>query len=1025
LRRVRFALAGAAERRTLPPWLPKAQHMKLLGIVADDLTGAGDIGGLLARRGYLVRVHALDTPLSAQRTDIAIIDTDSRFDAPEIAAEKVRRATRALQQWGAERFYKKTCSVFRGNVAAEFDAMLDELGEEFAPVLAAYPQNGRTTKNGIHFVHGVRLEHSQFAHDPVHPRTSSDLVAELRAASSRPVNGDGRRGYRLCDAATQADVAALARTYQDSRVFMGSAALAAELAYLWPAPQPNDALEDLHLPSGRGVLVVAGSVQPQTRAQLQALKAVEFVLTLDNAHTLHAPLKSALHDGSIVVLRSENSPDAVQSTREQAALRGLSALDTSKQISENLAHLAAEAVRATHTARVLVLGGDTSAAVCRALDITHTRVYKEIEPGVPSTLTPNLVLVLKSGSFGSPGFLTRAIRHVEKIGHRVRARELIRDMTVPEKVAELQHNAPGVERLGLPKHNYWNECLHGVARAGQATVFPQAIGLAATWNVDLLHSVAQAIQLEARAKHHDFASQGSRAIYQGLTYWSPNINLCRDPRWGRAQETYGEDPYLTARLGVGFIRGLQGDDPRKLQLVATPKHFAVHSGPEALRHSFDARPSEHDLWTSYLPHFQAAVTEGGAESIMTAYSRLNGEPCSSSSFLLQDILRERWGFDGFVVSDCDAINDIHGGHGTEATPAAAAARALKAGCDLECGCTFKHLEEALQQGLIHDADLDRALERVLTARLQLDTENFPPLEVVDSPPHRQLALQAARESMVLLQNDGTLPLAPEARILVVGPVADRLDVLLANYNGVSSKHVTLSEGFPDAAHVQGCPVVGSATFDVAVEAALGADVVVACLGLTPELEGEEMDAGDRDTLGLPGEQEALLQALRGTGKPVVLVLTGGAALAGNWSAVNAIVMAWYPGEEGGTALADVLYGRHNPCGKLPVTFFRSVEQLPALDNYSMEGRTHRYFQGEPLWWFGHGLSYTSFATAYETSDSEVQVTIQNTGSRAGAEVAQLYCDNALVGFHKLWLEPGESKSVRFTRPDGELRVGPR
>lgn len=977
-----------------------------LGVIADDLTGAGDIGGLLAKRGFVVRLHALGSPLSHDRMDVAVIDTDSRFDSPEIAAAKVREATRALQQWGADRFYKKTCSVFRGNVGPEFDALLDELELSAAPAIAAYPQNGRRTKDGIHFVHGRRLEDSPFADDPMHPRTHSDLVRLLRETTHRSVTlyqggVPPEDGYALCDCETDGDLERLAHTFADSRAWLGSSALAEPLSRLWARPEPFDPLAGLALPPCRGVLIVAGSVMPQTRAQLQSLSAAEEVLTWERTPPLDA-LTEPLSRGEIVVLRSENSPEQVAETRRRAAEQGLSALEASRRIADRLAELAARAVQASGICRVIVLGGDTSASVCRALKIQQMLVYKEIEPGLPSTLAAGpYLLVLKSGSFGGPHFLRKALRHLDKIGYRLEARRLIAQLSIPEKVAQLQHNAPAIERLNWPAHNYWNECLHGVARNGTATVFPQAIGLAATWNPELLRRIAEGISTEARAKY----VRGGK-IYQGLTFWSPNLNMCRDPRWGRAQETYGEDPHLTSRLGVAFIQGLQGDDPRSLKLVATPKHLAVHSGPEALRHEFDARPGEDDLWDYYLPHFEAAVREGAAESIMTAYSRLNGEPCSSNSRLLQEILRERWGFDGFVVSDCDAIQDIHGGHGTVSSPAEAAARALRAGCDLECGCTFKHLEEALQQGLIQEPDLDRSLERVFSARLQLDAYPHQHTEV-DTPEHRELAREAARQSMVLLQNDGTLPLAPDTRLAVLGPTADRLDVLLGNYNGVPSEPVTLREGFPEAPYWPGCPLTDSQSVEFPT---LDADTLILCLGLTPELEGEEMDAGDRSTLRLPGVQVQLLRAALASGKKVVLVLTGGAALAEpEFLQAHAVVMAWYPGQAGGLALADLLWGHSNFSGKLPVTFYRDDQQLPAFEDYSLVGRTYRHLQTKPLWAFGHGLSYTRFQIRQDGR----RFMVENQGERMGAEVLQLYENNRLVAFRRIELQPGQSQCLEL------------
>ena len=657
---------------------------------------------------------------------------------------------------------------------------------------------------------------------------------------------------------------------------------------------------------------------------------------------------------------------------------------------------------------------------------------------------------------------------------RERAADLVSRMTLEEKVGQMINTAPAIERLGVPEYDWWNECLHGVARAGIATVFPQAIGLAATWNVDLLGRIAEVIADEARAKHHDAVRRGNRARYYGLTFWSPNINIFRDPRWGRGQETYGEDPYLTARLGVAFVKGLQGDDPRYLKLVATPKHYAVHSGPEHARHHFDARVDVRDLRETYLPAFKATVQEGGAWSIMGAYNRTNGEPCCASPTLLQKILRDEWGFEGYVVSDCGAINDIHLRHKVVATPAEAAALAVRAGCDLECGwCggTYAALTEAVQQGLISEAEIDTAVIRLFEARMRLGmfdpAERVPyaqiPLSVNDSPAHRALALQAARESIVLLKNAGDLlPLAKDLKTLaVIGPNADVTDVLLGNYNGFPSKAVTPLEGIrakvgaqTQVLYAPGCGVRDAATdgFPAAVAAARKADVAILVLGLDQSLEGEEgqqegvaaglHSQGDRDGLDLPGMQEDLLQAVHATGTPVVLVLLNGSPISVNWAAehVPAIVEAWYPGEEGGTALADVLFGDYNPAGRLPVTFPKSPADLPPFEDYRMAGRTYRYSDAAPLFSFGYGLSYTRFAyanlqVAAEVKTGEgmtVSVDVSNVGERTGDEVVQLYVRaqdapvaapvRHLEGFCRITLQPGETRTVTFTLRPEQLSV---
>jgi beta-glucosidase len=633
----------------------------------------------------------------------------------------------------------------------------------------------------------------------------------------------------------------------------------------------------------------------------------------------------------------------------------------------------------------------------------------------------------------------------------------------------MMNSAPAIPRLAVPEYDWWCECLHGVARAGVATVFPQAIGLASTWNAALMHRIAAATSDEARAKHHEFLRRGIHSRYTGLTFWSPNINIFRDPRWGRGQETYGEDPFLTARLGVAFIRGLQGDDPQYLKVVATPKHFAVHSGPEHERHEFDAQASERDLRETYLPAFQACVQEGGAGSVMGAYNRTNGEPCCASTTLLEKTLRREWGFGGaghgvgFVVSDCGAIRDVWKYHRVVPSPAEAAALAVEAGCDLECGQTYTALGEAVERGLIREEVIDRAVERLFTARFRLGMFDPPeqvpytqiPLEVNDCPAHRELALQAAHESIVLLKNDGLLPLkAVPGRIAVIGPNADQPLVLLGNYNGTPSKAVTPLEGMRmragEGAQVEyalGCEILGDSAAGIAaaVELAARSDLAVVVLGLTQELEGEEgqgesvpggrRSRGDREDLDLPGLQEQLLRAVSATGVPIVLALLNGSALGVNWAQENvpAILEAWYPGQSGGTALAEVIFGDYNPAGRLPVTFYKSIDQLPPFRDYRMQGRTYRYFRGEPLYPFGFGLSYTTFTyrdleiTPAQAGPSEeilVRVTLENTGDRAGDEVAQLYLQRPggdepdasweLNGFERIHLAPGEVKTLTFT-----------
>ncbi|MCI0490989.1 MAG: glycoside hydrolase family 3 C-terminal domain-containing protein [Blastocatellia bacterium] len=815
----------------------------------------------------------------------------------------------------------------------------------------------------------------------------------------------------------------------------------------------------------------------------------------------------------------------------------------------------------------------------------------------------SLGLPLASGQSSLPPYKNPSLP-IEK-----RVDDLVSRMTLEEKVSQMMNAAAPIERLGIPAYDWWNEALHGVARAGYATVFPQAIGLAATWNEELLHKVADVASTEARAKHHDFARRDERERYKGLTFWSPNINIFRDPRWGRGQETYGEDPYLTSRLGVAFVKGLQGDDPRYLKVVSTPKHYAVHSGPEPERHSFDAISDERDLQETYLPAFRATVVEGKAAAVMCAYNRTNGEPCCAHK-RLTDILRKEWGFDGHIVSDCGAIDDIYKYHHFVKTQAEASAISVKAGTDLSCGGEYASLIQAVKDGLISEAEIDVSLKRLMTARFRLGMFDPPemipyariPISVNNAPAHREMALRAARESIVLLKNDNdTLPLRKDLKtIAVIGPNADAPEVLLGNYNGQPTKSVTPLAGIrskvspatkvlytlgatltgevgapvPTAAspggskaeyfnnkELKGDPVVvrvdeqvnfdwsrgrpapevnedgfsarwtgkfippesgayqlgamaddgvrvyldgellvdawandqlsrirtvmkevnleAGRAYDVrieyyenvrnaiakffwsfprfterildeAVNAARQSDAVIMVLGISPALEGEEMSVnvegfrgGDRTHINLPKAQEDLLKAVHATGKPVVVALMSGSALAVNWADENvpAILEAWYPGEEGGTALADVLFGDYNPGGRLPVTFYKSVSQLPPFEDYRMQGRTYRYFKGEPLYPFGFGLSYTKFkydnlnlsASRIKAGESlRINADVQNTGDRAGDEVIQLYVTDvsasvpvpirSLAGVRRIFLKPGEKQSVSFTLSPTQMSV---
>ena len=681
-----------------------------------------------------------------------------------------------------------------------------------------------------------------------------------------------------------------------------------------------------------------------------------------------------------------------------------------------------------------------------------------------------------------------------------RTRDLVLRMTLEEKVTQMLNDAPAIDRLGVPAYNWWNECLHGVARAGVATVFPQAIGMAAMWDKHLMHAIATAISDEARAKHHQAVRKGEHGIYQGLTFWTPNINIFRDPRWGRGHETYGEDPYLTGRLAVEFVKGLQGDDPKYLKAVATPKHFAAHSGPEKDRHAFDAKVSQKDLRETYLPAFEACICDGKAQSVMGAYNRTNGEPCCASKTLLQHILRDEWGFDGYVVSDCGAIQDIHQHHHVTTCTAESAAISVTNGCDLECGCVYANLLTAVQRGLIAEQTIDRAVTRLFTARFRLGMFDPPdkvryaqiPYSVNDCDEHRQLAKQAALESIVLLKNAGSgerkadggthgttalvdhkaapsplrgglgrgpLPLRKDLRSLaVIGPNADSLEVLLGNYNGTPSKYVTPLAGIKAAVspsteviYAKGCELLGKSeeSFAEAIAAAEKAEAVVMCLGLSPQIEGEQGDAynsdagGDRTHMDLTGMQQRLLEKIVAVGKPVVLVLINGSALSINWAAehVDAIIEAWYPGEEGGTAIAEIIFGDHNPSGRLPVTFYKSMSDLPDFRDYSMKGRTYRYFKGEPLYPFGYGLSYTSFvytdlklsASPLKSGKSiNLKVTVKNTGDRLGDEVVQLYLSDLkasvpvptrqLVGFQRVCLMPGVNEEVSFTITSDQMKI---
>jgi beta-glucosidase len=645
----------------------------------------------------------------------------------------------------------------------------------------------------------------------------------------------------------------------------------------------------------------------------------------------------------------------------------------------------------------------------------------------------------------------------------IRAEDLISRMTIAEKISQLIADSAAVERLGIPAYNWWNEALHGIARAGTATVFPQAIGIAATWNEDLVQRMANAISDEGRAKYHQAMRKGHAERYHGLTFWSPNINIFRDPRWGRGQETSGEDPYLTGRMGVQFVRGMQGDHPQYLKTAACAKHFAVHSGPEAVRHQINVQVSERDLLMTYLPAFESLVKEGQVAGVMGAYNRVNGEACCASRTLLQEILRKKWGFEGYIVSDYGAINDIYEGHHLADTPDEAAAMALQAGCQLDSADTFEHLLAAVGKGLFTEKDIDLALTSLFIIQFRLgmfDPDKAVPfanipVEAIDSSASQALSLEVARQSVVLLKNENDLlPLNKHlASIAVIGPNADDDLVLLGNYFGKPSETVTVLEGIKGVVSpsteiltARGCDILdtGQDGFDEAIRAAEKAEVVIVVMGLSQRVEGEEgqtegnlqgsVSLGDRETLDLPGEQEALLKALAKTGKPIVLVLLNGSALSINWADehIPAILEAWYPGQAGGRAVAQVLFGDYNPGGRLPVTFYRSVEQLPPFDDYAMKGRTYRYFDGKVLYPFGFGLSYTTFnyrnlALSHDRMVGpevvRVSCEVENIGDVTGDEVAQVYLRDeesqfprprhTLVGFKRIRLAPGAVERINF------------
>ena len=680
---------------------------------------------------------------------------------------------------------------------------------------------------------------------------------------------------------------------------------------------------------------------------------------------------------------------------------------------------------------------------------------------------------------------------------------LLEELTLEEKVSLMMNSSAPVPRLGIRKYDWWNEALHGVARNGSATVFPQAIGMAASFDDELLYEVFTAVSDEARVKHRMAAAEGDLERYQGLTFWTPNINIFRDPRWGRGMETYGEDPYLMGVLGVSVVKGLQGDDALPIRKAhACAKHYAVHSGPESNRHSFDVSVSERDLRETYLPAFKDLVIKGGVEEVMTAYNRVDGVPAGANDRLINEILRGEWGYQGIITSDCWAVPDFYepGRHGYSPDAATAAAIAVKAGMDTECGESFAYLPEAVSRGLITEEEIDVNLRRLLLERFRLGEMDGVSLwdhlsdDIVEGEEHKALALKMAHETMVLLQNNGVLPLKTDSRIAIVGPNADDEDMMWGNYNPIPNETITLVEAMreriPDVKYIRGCGILGyehrpmpdpnspfakyvdmtdeeidalaasyaidkntlkqyverqqklRSNFEPALDIKdvlfqlQDVDIVVFAGGISPEFEGEEMpvqvpgfSGGDRTNIELPGVQRELIEALHNDGKKVILVNFSGSAvgLVPESENCDAILQAWYPGQMGGTAIADVLFGDVNPSGRLPLTFYKSVDQLPHFENYDMEGHTYRYFRGEPLFTFGHGLSYTTFEYGKaKVKKDKIVIPVTNTGSVEGTEVVQLYIrkpDDAqgplktLRGFERVTVAPGKTVNVEIPLTD--------
>ena len=645
---------------------------------------------------------------------------------------------------------------------------------------------------------------------------------------------------------------------------------------------------------------------------------------------------------------------------------------------------------------------------------------------------------------------------------RKMAEDLVSQMTIEERASQLRYDAPAIERLGIPAYNWWGEALHGVARQGVATSFPQAIGMAAAFDEALVRKAGDVAATEGRAKYNANVAENDRDIYKGLTFWSPNVNIFRDPRWGRGQETFGEDPYLTSRMGVAYVEGLQGDGDL-LKAAACAKHFAVHSGPEELRHEFNAVVSKKDMAETYLPAFRACVQEAGVEAVMGAYNRTNGEPCCGSKTLMQDILRGEWGFQGHYVSDCWAIRDFHEHHMVTGTMEESAAMALQAGCDINCGVTYQYLLNALKQGLVTEAEITEAAVRAFTTRYMLGlfekTEyDSIPYEKVECEEHLAVAEQLTRESVVLLKNDGVLPLSTGKTIGVIGPNANSREALIGNYHGTSSRYITVLEGIQDKVGHNGRVLLseGSHLFkdrveglarendriSEAVTVAKHSDVVVLCVGLNETLEGEEGDtgnsyaSGDKVDLNLPASQRKLMETVLATGKPVVVCLMSGSAidLTLAQEKAAAVLQLWYPGARGGKAVADLLFGDYSPSGKLPVTFYQSLEELPDFEDYSMKGRTYRYIEGEALYPFGYGLTYGDVRVESASVVSQDPVSrdvvicakMKNAGTVSTDDVVQIYVkdpasayavpNHSLCAFQRVSLEAGESREIEIKVP---------